>query len=216
MTRTVCIAGLAAFSVIWAGSPHAATLRCAADSVKVGNVCVDKYEASVWSIAPSNTGLIRKVQKGMATLDDLMGSGAVQLGRTGAPFSLTAYPANFPADGNWTPVLGSDPPSPGVYAVSIRSRRRAPSRSARSRQRVGSRTFNAGACRDWPRTIDGARRARTLHTTGDASAVACSACKRLRSRVRSTMRAAMRRAIPRTSRTCTAGGCHTTNGMRMA
>src|SRR5205809_3185270 len=66
MTRTVCIAGLAAFSVIWAGSPHAATLRCAADSVKVGNVCVDKYEASVWSIAPSNTGLIRKVQKGMA------------------------------------------------------------------------------------------------------------------------------------------------------
>ena len=147
MTRTVCIAGLAAFSVIWAGSPHAATLRCAADSVKVGNVCVDKYEASVWSIAPSNTGLIRKVQKGMATLDDLMGSGAVQLGRTGAPFSLTAYPANFPADGNWTPVLGSDPPSPGVYAVSIRSRRRAPSRSARSPRRVAQATSDAPACR---------------------------------------------------------------------
>ena len=29
------------------------------------------------------------------------------------------YPANFPSTGNWTPVLGSNPPSPGVYAVSI-------------------------------------------------------------------------------------------------
>src|SRR5438034_2961807 len=107
-TRAVSTLMALAFCVTWA-APAFAVLRCAADSVKVGNVCVDKYEASVWSIAPSNTGLIRKVQKGMATLDDLMGSGAVQLGCTGAPFSLTAYPANFPADGNWTPVLGSDP-----------------------------------------------------------------------------------------------------------
>src|SRR5206468_1262216 len=29
------------------------------------------------------------------------------------------YPANFPASGQSTPVLGSSPPSPGVYAVSI-------------------------------------------------------------------------------------------------
>src|SRR5207249_4200104 len=43
---------------------------------------------------------------------------------------------------------------------------------ARSRQRVGSRTFNAGACRDWPRTIDGARRARTLYLHRESSFVA--------------------------------------------
>src|SRR5262249_21957192 len=30
-----------------------------------------------------------------------------------------AYPTNFPDDGNWTPVPGASPPSPGVYAVSI-------------------------------------------------------------------------------------------------
>jgi formylglycine-generating enzyme required for sulfatase activity len=29
------------------------------------------------------------------------------------------YPVDFPDAGNWTPVLGSSPPSPGVYAVSI-------------------------------------------------------------------------------------------------
>jgi formylglycine-generating enzyme required for sulfatase activity len=52
------------------------------------------------------------------TLADLTG-GATQLGCTPPPFKHTAYPANFPIDGNWTPVLGSSPPSPGVYAVSI-------------------------------------------------------------------------------------------------
>ena len=88
--------------------------KCPADSVQVGPACVDTYEASVWQITPSNTGLIRKVQKGIATLDDLVGGGAVQLGCTFAPFSQTAYPANFPNDGNWTPVLGSSPPSPAV------------------------------------------------------------------------------------------------------
>ncbi|TMA80710.1 MAG: formylglycine-generating enzyme family protein [Deltaproteobacteria bacterium] len=101
-----------AFCVTWA-APAFAVLKCPADSVKVGNVCIDKYEASVWLIAPSETALIKKVQAGKAALADLMAA-ALQLGCTGAPFSQTAYPANFPADGNWTP-----PPSPGVYAVSI-------------------------------------------------------------------------------------------------
>src|SRR5437867_1027067 len=55
-------------------------------SVKVGNVCVDKYEASVWQIPVSNTGLIKNVQKGKADLDDLTAGGAVQLGCTGAPW----------------------------------------------------------------------------------------------------------------------------------
>lgn len=98
---------------------QAGTLKCASDAVVVGNTCVDKYETSVWQIAPSNTGLVKKVQKGKATLADLTAGGAVQLGCNFAPFSHAVYPANFPNDGNWTPVLGSVPPSPGVYAASI-------------------------------------------------------------------------------------------------
>src|SRR5262245_43896060 len=100
----------------------AGTLKCAADSVKVGNVCVDKYEASVWQIAPSNTGLVNLVLKGKATLADLTGGGATQLAPADtcvSPGDYSAHGANFPDTGNWTPVLGSSPPSPGVYAVSI-------------------------------------------------------------------------------------------------
>ncbi len=111
--------GVLAFSLTCAVPAYAGTLKCPRDSVKVGNACIDLYEASVWQIPPSNTALVKKVQQGKATLDDLMGGGATQLGCTGPPFNLTAYPGNFPSDGNWTPVLGSSPPSPGVYAVSI-------------------------------------------------------------------------------------------------
>lgn len=43
--------------------------RCPADSVQVGDVCVDRYEASVWST--TDTGTIKKIQKGKiaSTLD---------------------------------------------------------------------------------------------------------------------------------------------------
>jgi formylglycine-generating enzyme required for sulfatase activity len=96
---------------------HAGTLRCPPDSVKVGNVCIDLYEASVWQIAPSNTKLVKLVQAGKATLADLTAGGATQLV---LPSSCSpGFPANFPGDGQWTPVTGSNPPSPGVYAVSI-------------------------------------------------------------------------------------------------
>ena len=57
----------------------AGMLRCPPDSVKVGPTCVDKYEASVWQIAPSNTALVQKVQAGTATLADFTGGGATQL-----------------------------------------------------------------------------------------------------------------------------------------
>src|SRR5262249_30867660 len=58
-----------------------------------------------------------KVQTGRATLADLAAGGAI-------PFSLAACGAmdaltSFPRTGNWTPVPDSDPPSPGIYAVSI-------------------------------------------------------------------------------------------------
>jgi hypothetical protein len=56
--------------------------KCNQDAVQVGNVCVDKYEASVWVISSSNTRLIKAVQNGkIATTADL--SGATQRGHLG-------------------------------------------------------------------------------------------------------------------------------------
>jgi len=93
---------------------------CPPDSVSVGPTCVDKYEASVWQISPSKTALISKVQAGTATLTDLTNGGATQLRSSNSPFcDDPLFPANFPENGQWTPVSGSSPPSPGVYAVSI-------------------------------------------------------------------------------------------------
>src|SRR5262249_22414509 len=98
--------------------------NCPPDSVLVGTACVDTYEESVWQIAPSNIELVKKVQSGTATLGDLTGAGATILVTATERPGLYAcdsfpFPANFPASGQWTPVPGSNPPSPGVYAVSI-------------------------------------------------------------------------------------------------
>jgi len=85
--------------------PHGIALAaCPADSVKVGNVCVDKYEASVWEIPASNATLINKVSKGKATLADLTAAGTTQrgVGATGA----------YPCDGS-----GNN--CDDIYAVSI-------------------------------------------------------------------------------------------------
>ena len=118
MRRFLLMVSLGAVtSLCFATNTAAGTLKCPADSVKVGNVCIDLYEASVLLIPLSNTSLIKKVQAGKAKLTDLTGGGATQL--SPASSCTPGFPANFPADGNWTPVLGSNPPSPGVYAVSI-------------------------------------------------------------------------------------------------
>src|SRR5262249_44377971 len=110
------IVGVAAVCLAAAGSAGAGTLKCAADSVKVGNVCIDKYEASVWSIPPSNIALVKQVQAGKATL------AALNQGSVALLSCTTGYPTNFPPDGNWTPVAGSNPPSPGGYPRSIPGR----------------------------------------------------------------------------------------------
>ena len=105
-------------ALVVASSASAGPLKCAADAVAVGNVCVDKYEASVWAIDPiASKSLVKKVQSGKVTLDDLTEGGATQVGPS--PSCMPFYPGNFPVTGNWTPVAGSSPPSPGVYAVSI-------------------------------------------------------------------------------------------------
>jgi len=84
---------------------------CAPDSVKVGSLCVDKYEESVWDIPSVDGALVAKVTSGQATLVDLTAAGATERG-LGGNFSCSGneYPAGFPVTGNWT--------SP-VYAVSI-------------------------------------------------------------------------------------------------
>jgi formylglycine-generating enzyme required for sulfatase activity len=80
--------------------------KCPPDSVQVGTLCVDTYEASVWSI-PS-TKLIKKVQKGKALLADLTGGGATEISPSQS--CTPAFPGTFPANGQLTAPL---------YAVSI-------------------------------------------------------------------------------------------------
>ena len=54
----------------------ALVLKCPPDSVKVGDVCIDRYESSIWQVPPGNTVLIRDIQLGRVTLADLMNAGA--------------------------------------------------------------------------------------------------------------------------------------------
>ena len=98
MNRMSHIITVTAVCLAAAASGRAATLRCPPDSVKVGNVCIDTYEASVWQIPPTNTALVKQVQSGRATLADLTGGGATQL--SPATSCSPAYPTNFPDDGN--------------------------------------------------------------------------------------------------------------------
>ena len=75
------IVGVAAVCLAAAGSAGAGTLKCPPDSVKVGNTCIDTYEASVWQIPSSNPALVKLVQAGKATLAALTGGGATQVDR---------------------------------------------------------------------------------------------------------------------------------------
>src|SRR5262249_29809403 len=115
--RRYIVVGCTAVSLAASLPAGAGTLKCPPDSVKVGNICIDTYEASVWQIPPSNTALVKLVQAAKATLANLTAGGATQLSPSSS--CTPGYPSNFPRDGNWTPVAGSSPPSPGVYAVSI-------------------------------------------------------------------------------------------------
>jgi hypothetical protein len=90
--------------------------KCPPDAVLVGPTCVDKYEASVWQIDPSNAALVAKVKAGTVTLEDLMGAGATPLCDSAGD---ETFPATFPPSGQWTSLPNADPPSPGVYAVSV-------------------------------------------------------------------------------------------------
>jgi len=57
--------------------------KCPGDAVVSGTVCLDAYEASVWRIPDPTTinkELVKKVQQGKATAEDLTDGGATQLG----------------------------------------------------------------------------------------------------------------------------------------
>jgi formylglycine-generating enzyme required for sulfatase activity len=90
------------------GAASVAIGKCPPDAVQVGTTCVDKFEASVWQVPSASTKLIKKIQQGRATVDDLRSAGAIALGC--ALHNLMPYPATFPATGNWT-----EP----VYAASV-------------------------------------------------------------------------------------------------
>jgi hypothetical protein len=110
---------LVALALAFAEPAGAATAKCPGDSVRVGTSCVDKFEASVWLVpeaATRNQGLVKKIQKGKATVAALTAAGAVPLGCT---VDQQPFPEGFPSTGEWTPQAGSNPPTPGVYAASL-------------------------------------------------------------------------------------------------
>jgi hypothetical protein len=72
----VLVVGVVGLSLGLAAPPAEAT--CRLDSVRSGDGCIDKYEASVWKT--TNARLISKIRLGIARLADLTAAGAIQLG----------------------------------------------------------------------------------------------------------------------------------------
>lgn len=60
--------------------------ECPPDAVKVGDICIDKYEGSVWQVLPTsrsgknNRDLIEKILHGKVGLRDLLRGGATMRG----------------------------------------------------------------------------------------------------------------------------------------
>ena len=101
---------LSLFAFAFAGQ-SLAERRCGPDAVQVGPICVDKYEASIWSIPAGNTRLLAKVRKGTASLSDLEGGGATLLTPGEVDYDcFPPLPPTFPPTGDWTEPL---------YAVSV-------------------------------------------------------------------------------------------------
>jgi hypothetical protein len=94
------IAGLLTATAVQAQVP-----RCTKDMSRAGSICMDVYEASVWSIPASATSLLKKVQKGRATAADLLHGAATQLGVAGDDYA--------PCTDNGQTSCGD------IYAVSI-------------------------------------------------------------------------------------------------
>lgn len=85
-------------------APKSGTI-CPADTVQAGSLCVDRYEASVWSVPATNTSLMARVKAGAVTLADLTAGGATQMGAATGACTGNEYPVEFPRNGNWTAPL---------------------------------------------------------------------------------------------------------------
>ena len=69
---------------------------CPRDSVQVGLTCLDKYEASVWKVPPTQTALIGKIRRGTVELNDLTSTkaaGVVHLGLVSGDLAAAGCPA---------------------------------------------------------------------------------------------------------------------------
>lgn len=86
------VLALAAFALLTPLATYAHD-ECPPDSVPVGPTCVDKYEASVWSIAPTQDKLIRRVRRGRAKVSDLTdGNTASRLGLSADNYDTASCP----------------------------------------------------------------------------------------------------------------------------
>lgn len=61
---------------------HAQSTKCPPDSVRSGSICIDTFESSLWSVPATERSLIKKIEKGKVTADDLANAGGTQLGVT--------------------------------------------------------------------------------------------------------------------------------------
>lgn len=91
--------------------------QCPPDSRPSGNLCIDRFEASVWMIPPSaphfhtlQTQLRKLAQNGEATMDDLVDLGAVQRGR-----KRDNYGEDCPVDPNDSDKTGCT----RIFALSV-------------------------------------------------------------------------------------------------
>ena len=107
------VIGIVGFSlglaVAAAGDDRDDNDKCPRDSVRSGNICMDKYEASVWDLTlvshARKTHLVKKIQSGTVTLADLTAAGAIQRGTTSDDY------------GSGCPLTGNG--CVNFYAVSI-------------------------------------------------------------------------------------------------
>lgn len=67
-----------------------AEATCAPDAVRAGDLCMDKFEASVWRTDKHH--LIREIRRGEATLQELKKAGAVQLGLAAGDLEAAGCP----------------------------------------------------------------------------------------------------------------------------
>lgn len=111
MIRAFAIAAcVAAGSLVPWDTAGAQWRRCPPDSVRVGPVCADRYEASVWKL-PAMPRVVNRLQRGRMDLSQLQAEGAVQMGAIPEDGCTgTEYGDGFPWNGNWTEPL---------YAASI-------------------------------------------------------------------------------------------------